>query len=64
MRNAADRSLPENPPESETPVVARIGELVAGLIEMISERLVDLIESGAVHLHGCSVHERSGRTAP
>ena len=75
-----DRPLPEHLPEPETPVIARIGELVAALIEdgstlqmgigaipdavlsrlhgrhdlgvhteMFSDRLVDLIESGAVN---------------
>lgn len=74
-----DRPLPEHTPEPETPVIARIGELVSGLVEdgatlqmgigaipdavlsrlhdrhdlgvhteMFSDRLVDLIESGAV----------------
>ena len=74
-----DRPLPEHPPEPETPVIARIGELVAELVEdgstlqmgigaipdavlarlhdrldlgvhteMFSDRLVDLVEAGAV----------------
>ncbi len=75
-----DRPLPEHHPEDETPVIARIGELVADLIEdgstlqmgigaipdavlsrlhsrhdlgvhteMFSDRLVDLVEAGAVN---------------
>lgn len=74
-----NRSLPEHPTAPETPVEARIGELVAGLVEhratlqlgigaipdavlarlhdkrdlgihteMFSDRVVDLVESGAV----------------
>ena len=74
-----DRALPEHLPDEETPVIARIGELVAGLIEdgstlqvgigaipdavlarlherkdlgvhteMFSDRLVDLVDAGAV----------------
>jgi len=74
-----DRALPEHRPETETPVIGRIGELVAALIEdgstlqmgigaipdavlarlhdrhdlgvhteMFSDRLVDLVEAGAV----------------
>jgi 4-hydroxybutyrate CoA-transferase len=74
-----DRALPEHTPVPETPEIARIGELVAGLVEdgatlqmgigaipdavlsrlttrqhlgvhteMFSDRLVDLVESGAV----------------
>lgn len=74
-----DRALPEHPAEPETPVIARIGELIAGLVEdgatlqmgigaipdavlarlhdrhdlgihteMFSDRLVDLVEAGAV----------------
>jgi len=76
---ATDRPLCEHPPEPETAVEARIGELVAGLVEdgstlqlgiggipdavlsrlhdkrdlgihteMFSDRVVDLVESGAV----------------
>src|SRR5688572_23130351 len=76
---ATDRPLIEHPPELETAIEARIGELVAGLIEdgstlqmgiggipdavlarlhnkrdlgihteMFSDRIVDLVESGAV----------------
>lgn len=76
---ATDRALPQHHPEAETPEIARIGELVAGLVhdgatlqmgigaipdavlarlhhrhhlgvhtEMFSDRLVDLVESGAV----------------
>jgi 4-hydroxybutyrate CoA-transferase len=75
-----DRPLPEHAMEPETPVIARIGELVAGLVEdgstlqmgigaipdavlarlhdrhdlgvhteMFSDRLVDLVEAGAVN---------------
>ena len=75
-----DRPLPEHPPEPETPVIGRIGELVAALVEdgstlqmgigaipdavlarlhdrhdlgvhteMFSDRLVDLVEAGAVN---------------
>ena len=74
-----DRPLPAHPQEAETPVIARIGELIAGLVEdgatlqmgigaipdavlarlhdrhdlgihteMFSDRLVDLVEAGAV----------------
>jgi 4-hydroxybutyrate CoA-transferase len=76
---ATDRPLVEHRPEAETPVEARIGEIVAGLVEngstlqmgiggipdavlarlhdkrdlgihteMFSDRVVDLVESGAV----------------
>ena len=75
-----DRPLPQHLPEAESPVIARIGELVAGLVEdgstlqmgigaipdavlsrlhdrhdlgvhteMFSDRLVDLVEAGAVN---------------
>jgi 4-hydroxybutyrate CoA-transferase len=82
-----DRPLPEHPPEPETDIESRIGELIAGLVEdgstlqmgigaipdaalarlhdkrdlaihteMFSDRVVDLVESGAVtnrfkHVH-------------
>ncbi len=76
---ATDRALPEHHAAPETPAIARIGELIAGLVEdgatlqmgigaipdavlsrlhgrhdlgvhteMFSDRLVDLVESGAV----------------
>lgn len=82
-----DRPLPEHAPEPETPVVARIGELVAGLVEdrsclqlgiggipdavlsrlhdkrdlgvhteMFSDRVVDLVRSGAVTNRYKAVH--------
>jgi acyl-CoA hydrolase len=82
-----NRPLPEHPPEPETPVEARIGDLIAGLVEdestlqmgigaipdavlarlrgkrdlgihteMFSERVVDLVESGAVTNRLKNVH--------
>ena len=78
--SVTDRPLPEHRPEPEAPVIARIGELVAGLVEdgstlqmgigaipdavlsrlhdrhdlgvhteMFSDRMVDLVEAGAVN---------------
>ncbi len=88
---ATNRPLPEHPPGTESPVEARIGEIVAGLVEnratlqmgigsipdavlarlhdkrdlgihteMFSDRVVDLIESGAVTNRFKQVHP--GRT--
>jgi hypothetical protein len=82
-----DRPLPQHLPEAESPVIARIGELVAGLVEdgstlqmgigaipdavlsrlhdrhdlgvhteMFSDRLVDLVEAGAVNNRLKAVH--------
>jgi acyl-CoA hydrolase len=82
-----DRPLPEHAPEPETPIEARIGELIADLVEdgatlqmgigaipdavlarlhgkhdlgihteMFSERVVDLVESGAVTNRLKTVH--------
>jgi acyl-CoA hydrolase len=82
-----NRALPESPPLPEDPVEARIGEIIAGLVEdgsclqmgiggipdaalsrlknkrdlgihseMFSDRLVDLVEAGAVSNRFKSVH--------